>query len=116
MGMMVAAQRPDLINKLVLNDIGSLISGEALDKIFKYVSQNLQFDSFDAASGNLKSRMATFGVSADEHWQHIINYSICERDGKYTYRYDPQIVQKLPLSFRILGNLKNPKRIGKCPK
>lgn len=115
MGMMVAAQRPDLINKMVLNDIGSLISGEALDKIFKYVSQNLQFDSFGAACDNLKSRMATFGVSEDEHWQHILKHTIQERDGKYTYRYDPKIVQKLPLSFRILGNLKNLKRIGKCP-
>jgi len=114
-GMIIAAKKTDLINKMILNDIGYHISGKALDRIFDYVGAKTEFNSYEEASRGLKARMMSFGVSEDEHWQHIFNHSIEEKNGVFVYRYDKDIVQKVPLSYRIIGNLKNPKRIGKCP-
>lgn len=115
MGMIIAAKRPELVNKLVLNDIGPKIPGEALDRIYEYVSIKPEFDSYEQAAKHLKKRMSTFGVYYNDLWDHIFKYSIEEKDGKFVFRYDSEIVQKMPLLARVFGNIKKPKRIGKCP-
>ncbi|MDA0781038.1 MAG: alpha/beta hydrolase [Rickettsiales bacterium] len=114
-GMIIASQKANLINKMVLNDIGMHISGKALDRIFDYVSIKPEFKSYEDAARNLKARMLTFGLETDEQWRHIFKYSIEENNGIYTFRYDAEIVQKIPIITRILGNIKSPRRIGKCP-
>lgn len=115
LAMMAAAQRPGMIRRLVLNDIGPFIPGAALDRIVTYVGKGTQFPSREAAEQELRARMSTFGLS-QEQWQHVFAHSIVESGaGGYRLAYDPRIVRPLPLSVRVLGNLKHPSRWGKIP-
>ena len=111
--MVVGAQKPSLINKLVLNDVGPFIPGLALDRIFKYVGAEYEFGSREKAERVLKIRMSTFGLR-EQDWPHIFKYSIENaQNGKFRFAYDKDIIKKPPLLHRILGNIKNPKRLLK---
>ncbi len=115
--MLMGAYKPDLINKLVLNDIGTFVPGEALERIFDYVGKTALFDSRTAAERILKARMSSFGTLSEEHWQHIFKYSVIEiAGGKFSFAYDPQIIKKPSFWQRLKGiNIKKPKRWLKMP-
>ncbi len=115
-GMIIASKRPEIINRLILNDVGAFIPGVALDRIMGYVGVVPLFSSRNEASQTLRHRMATFGVKDDSHWQHIFKHSIKKRkDGKYSFVYDPKIAQKPGLLSRVFFNLKNPNNLFKMP-
>lgn len=111
--MLVGAQNPKLIKKLVLNDIGPFIPGIALDRIFQYVGAEYEFKTKEKAERVLKIRMATFGVDAQD-WPHILKHSIEETEnGRFRFAYDKDIIKKPPLLQRVIVNIKTPRRLFK---
>ncbi len=94
-GMLIAAQSPQLIHRLILNDIGPHISSRSLRRILKYVQNNRLFNDRAAIEAMLKIKLSTFGLKEDEHWKHMIEHSIEEvEDGKFRFNYDPAIIKK----------------------
>lgn len=92
-GMLIASKHPNLIKKLVLNDVGSVISGQAIERILRYVGSAREFKAKTDAENSLRERMVSFGINKEEHWKHLIRHSIIRKlDGKYTFAYDPAIV------------------------
>lgn len=92
-GMIIASKHHKLIKKLVLNDIGPVISGQAIERILRYVGSSHAFKTKADAEKSLRERMSTFGVVKEEHWRHIAKHSIIRKlDGKYMFAYDPAIV------------------------
>ncbi|MCE3232889.1 MAG: alpha/beta hydrolase [Rickettsiaceae bacterium] len=113
--MMVARAEPTLINKLVLNDIGSFVPGAALDRIFTYVGKTPLFDTRAEAESAIRARMGTFGIKNEEHWNQITWHSVETFGDKFRFAYDPEIIKKPSVPIRILANIKHPSKWLKTP-
>ena len=64
-GMVLAAGQPQLIRRLVLNDIGPFVPMAALQQLRTYVGVNPQFANLDEAETYLRSIHAGFGPLSD---------------------------------------------------
>ena len=93
-GMGIAAKFPKLIDKIILNDIGTFIPKKALQRIAKYISIVPEFDNVALAKNFFKLILVNFGIKEEEHWDHIVTHSIEQKEnGKYTMLYDPGIAE-----------------------
>ena len=91
-GMMMAASNPRRIKKLVMNDIGALLSKEALTRIYDYVRTiPAQFESRAVAEIYLREVFKTWNITDDAIWQRVVDTSLIERDGALRYACDPAI-------------------------
>jgi len=105
-GMSLAADYPDMIRSLVLNDIGPEIPGKALAKMRKYIGMSPAFSDLASAKRHLQVIYKNFGVVDDEHWDHLINHTTyIDENKKYKLKYDPQIAE----TFTV--NQENPEDI-----
>jgi hypothetical protein len=104
MGMIMASRYPHLVKGLVLNDIGPIIPGNAIERILRYVGSSYEFSNRVDAERALRERMKTFGVLQEEHWRHLLKHSIMKKlNGKYTFTYDPNIVPAPKLLTKLKG-------------
>jgi pimeloyl-ACP methyl ester carboxylesterase len=90
-GMIIAAYHPQLIRKMVLNDIGPFIPAHTLKRIAKYVGIMPEFNDLQAVEKHLRLILAPFGIQKDEDWNFIARHSTLEKEGKITLAYDPAI-------------------------
>jgi len=93
MGMMLAAMQPSLITKMVLNDVGSIVSAEGLQRILGYVGKNTtHFPDKGAAMDYVKKVLAPFGIAGQAEWEFMLE-ATCELtpDKGYVLKYDPDI-------------------------
>lgn len=94
-GMLIAAQMPQLIYRLILNDIGPHISSRSLRRILKYVQNERVYETREAIESVLRIKLSTFGLKEEAHWQHLIEHSIEQlQNGSYRFNYDPAIIKK----------------------
>jgi pimeloyl-ACP methyl ester carboxylesterase len=95
-GMMLAAQQQGHIGRLILNDIGSVVSATGLKRILSYVGSSSVFAHADEAMATLKSIIAPFGITSEAHWQYMFTASFNPLpDGRYAFAYDPDISKPL---------------------
>lgn len=105
LGMLIAAQFPKIIRKMVINDVGPLIPGHALQRIFDYVGKEELFSSEEEAQQALKKRCASFGIDKKSHWNHLFKHSIVAgKDNGYRFAYDPHIIPQ-PASNENPGDI-----------
>lgn len=90
-GMVYAAKHRDAINKLFLNDIGTIIPRKSLDRIAKYVGAQPKFTNLEDAKRHLKILLSYFGIRKEEDWNYITHNSFRYKDGFYLQNYDPMI-------------------------
>ncbi len=96
-GMMMAASNPRRIKKLVMNDIGALLSKEALTRIYDYVNtMPKQFESRATADTYLREIFKPWGITDETIWQRFVDTSLITRDGTLRYACDPAIA--IPLA------------------
>lgn len=96
-GMLLASTHPGRIRKLVLNDIGSRLRKEALERIYAYVrSMPSEFADEATAEAYLRSTFAAFGITETPHWPAFVANSL-ERTaaGNLRLAVDPRIVEPL---------------------
>lgn len=104
-GMRLAAERPGLIRKLILNDIGGLISAVGLQRINGYAGQEMVFADRTAAEAYLRQNFAPFGITQEEHWQHMLEHSFTQlSNGEYQLAYDPGILDPMRDASKNLAN------------
>lgn len=103
-GLALAAQPGSPIRKLVLNDVGPLITVESLRRISEYVGGDPNWVSFDEALAYVKLVCAPFGALSEGQWHHLTETSVvqCE-DGRWHFRYDPRIAEPFKASFGEQG-------------
>jgi pimeloyl-ACP methyl ester carboxylesterase len=93
-GMTMAAFEDAPIGRLIVNDVGPHIPAEAIGRIAAYVGQTPYFATPAEAEAFLRNRMAPFGISRQEHWDHIVAISTRPAEGGgLTLHYDPAIAQ-----------------------
>ncbi len=93
-GMGLAAQENNPIARLVLNDVGPVLTAASLTRIGEYVGRDPRFDSMAQAEQFVRAVSATFGEFSDAQWRHLTEHVVrTAADGKIEFRYDPGIAE-----------------------
>lgn len=91
-GMALAAQESTPVTRLVLNDVGPVISAAAIRRIGEYVGVMPQFASFEEAVQYVRLVSAPFGRLSDAQWRHLTEHVTRRKaDGGWELVYDPGI-------------------------
>jgi pimeloyl-ACP methyl ester carboxylesterase len=91
-GMFIASLEDSPITRLVLNDVGPLITAESLRRIGEYVGRAPKFETYEAAETYIRLVCAPFGNLSDAQWRHLAESSLRHAsDGQLEMRYDPGI-------------------------
>ena len=91
-GMALAAQARTPIRRLLLVDVGPVVTAASIARISEYVGKGPRFDSIEQAEAYIRVIAAPFGPLTDEQWRHLAQHSVSrEEDGTYRLRYDPAI-------------------------
>lgn len=90
-GILLAGQPHTPVRKLVLNDVGPLITAKSLRGIGQYIGLGTVFPTLEAAEGYMRQVGAPMGALTDEQWQHLTRYSTSPVEGGYVYMYDPAL-------------------------
>ncbi|MDP2826685.1 MAG: alpha/beta hydrolase [Sulfuritalea sp.] len=91
-GMALASQPESPIARLVLNDVGPVISGISLVRIGEYLGNAPRFDSVEQAEAFVRFVSASFGSFSDAQWRHLtVHVTRTAADGKVEFAYDPGI-------------------------
>lgn len=99
-GMALAAQENSPIRRLVLNDVGPMITAASLERIAAYVGTDPSWASEAEAEGYLRTVSASFGPLTDTQWRQLTESSIRLRtDGRWVFRYDPRIAEPFKAAF-----------------
>lgn len=79
------------IRKLVLNDIGPVLSRAAVARIAEYVGKPHHFATFEEGERYVRMVAATFGPHSDKEWRFLAGNVLVEERGGYKLHYDPGI-------------------------
>lgn len=93
-GMALAAQPGNPIRRLVLNDVGPVITAASLTRIGDYLGKPPRFDNTEQAEAYIRRVSASFGSLTDAQWQHLTVHVVRQAaDGKVEFVYDPGIAE-----------------------
>lgn len=91
-GMTLASLPESPLQKLVLNDVGPVITAVSLARIGEYLGLSPQFPDFAAAVQYIRAVSATFGAHSDAQWSALTEHVTRRQpDGSYRMHYDPAI-------------------------
>lgn len=90
-GMLIASMPHSPITRLVLNDVGPVITAVSLRRIGPYVGTAPVFPSMEAAEAYIRQVSAPFGPLTDAQWHHLTQYSVRPVEGGFAMMYDPGI-------------------------
>jgi pimeloyl-ACP methyl ester carboxylesterase len=91
-GMTLASLPETPLQKLVLNDVGPVLSAASLARIGTYLGYAPQFPDFAAAVQYIRAVSATFGAHSDAEWAVLTEHVTRKQtDGSYRMHYDPAI-------------------------
>ena len=98
-GMGLAAQPGTPVKRLVLNDVGAVLSKASLERIAAYVGSAPAFPSIEKAEEYLRAGSAPFGPHSDAQWRFLTeNWVRKQPDGSYRAHYDPRIADAVKAS------------------
>lgn len=94
--MVLAATRPGMLRRAILNDIGPIIEAKGLARIRGYVGKLPTPRSWDDAADLCKRLMnAHFTALGPEDWLTYAKLTFQEKDGVFTARYDTKLMKVL---------------------
>jgi pimeloyl-ACP methyl ester carboxylesterase len=93
-GMAIAAQARTPIRRLLLVDVGPVVTATSIARISEYVGKGPRFDSVEQAEAYIRVIAAPFGPLTDDQWRHLAEHSLKRAgDGKFDLHYDPGIAE-----------------------
>lgn len=99
-GMGLAAQPNNPIRKLVLNDVGPVVSKVSLERIAAYVGLAPVFADFDSALQYVRAVSASFGAHSDAQWRFLTEVVVRKQsDGTWRMHYDPRLAEPFKQSM-----------------
>ena len=91
-GMTLASLPDSPVARLVLNDVGPVITAVSLERIGTYLGEAPAFPSLEAVEQFVRVVAAPFGPHNDAQWRFLTEHvARREPDGTYRLRYDPAI-------------------------
>lgn len=91
-GMCLAALPNNPVRSLVLNDVGSFVSSEALQRIAAYLGEP-RFESLQDLEHYMRQTYTAYQGLTDYQWQHLVQYGHRQIGDAYTLHYDPRIAE-----------------------
>ena len=99
-GMALAIQPETPIRRLVLNDVGPVITAASLERIGTYLGRIGRFDSIEQAESAVRFVSQPFGPLTDAQWRHLTVHVVRRlADGRYEMAYDPGIAEPFRAAF-----------------
>jgi pimeloyl-ACP methyl ester carboxylesterase len=93
-GMMTAGTEHSPIKRLVLNDVGPLLTAAALRRIAGYLAEPRSFGSIEEIEAHMREIYAPFGRLPDGEWNHMARHGHRrDKEGRYWLAYDPKIAE-----------------------
>ena len=88
-GMGLASLAHNPIRKLILNDIGPALNGDALQRIGDYIDQDVRFSTLDEGVAYIKSISLPFGPHTDAQWHKLARDVLKHNEqGQWVRHYD----------------------------
>ncbi|MDD2873844.1 MAG: alpha/beta hydrolase [Azoarcus sp.] len=94
-GMLIASLPHSPISRLVLNDVGPVITAVSLRRIGPYVGTAPVFPSMEAAEAYVREVSAPSGPLTDAQWRHLTQYTVRPVAEGFAMVYDPGIGEAL---------------------
>ncbi len=105
-GIILAAQHSNELNRLIINDVGPEIPTQAITRISDYLSITQEFSTTAEFECHIREIYAPFGELTDQQWQHLTNYSHTINDeGKLVANFDPGIAVPFQQATNIKSDL-----------
>lgn len=95
-GMLLASLPGNPVRRLILNDVGPVITAASLQRIGSYVGTAPRFVTMEAAQAYIREVSAPFGPLTDAQWQHLTDHSVhpaSDDEGGFVMRYDPGLAE-----------------------
>jgi carbon-monoxide dehydrogenase iron sulfur subunit len=103
-GMALAIQPETPIRKLVLNDVGPVITAASLERIGMYLGRASRFDSIEQIESAVRFVSQPFGTLTDAQWRHLtVHVTRQAADGKFEFAYDPGIAEPFKEVYAACG-------------
>lgn len=100
MGMVLASLENTPVTRLVINDVGPVITAESVQRIADYVGHDPTWASFDEAVAYVKVISAPFGPLTEDDWRSLTRHTVRQRpDGRWGFAYDPRIAEPFKNTF-----------------
>jgi pimeloyl-ACP methyl ester carboxylesterase len=100
-GMLLASLDGAPLSRLLLNDVGPVLSLEGLSRIRDYVGADAVFASREAGEARVRELSADFGALTEAQWRILTRHAVVRRDdGTWGLHYDPRIavpIRQAPL-------------------
>src|SRR5215831_17372397 len=91
-GMSLAALPDTPVAKLVLNDVGPVLSAASLERIGSYVGKWPPLPTMAAAEAYVRAVSAPFGPHSDAEWRFLTEHVVRQNpDGSWRMHYDPSL-------------------------
>jgi len=91
-GMTLAALTDSPVKKLVLNDVGPVLTAVSLERIGTYVGRWPPLPTIEAAELYVRAVSAPFGPHSDAEWRFLTEHVVRgNQDGSLRMHYDPAI-------------------------
>ncbi len=102
-GMTLASLQNSPIERLILNDVGASLSGEALARIASYVGLVTHFPDRETAHKALREIFSGFGPHSDDEWHDLIDPGlVADAEGKgVRVHYDPAIAEPFRQTYSM---------------
>ena len=102
-GMALAAQAGSPVKRMVLNDVGPVITKASLERISSYTGKAPAFASVEEAERYIRTVSAPFGRHSDAQWRFLTETWLRRNDdGTWRAHYDPRIADALVVPERDL--------------
>jgi pimeloyl-ACP methyl ester carboxylesterase len=103
-GMALAIQPETPIRKLVLNDVGPVITAASLERIGMYLGRVGSFDSIEKAESAVRFVSQPFGQLTDAQWRHLtVHVTRQTAEGRIEFAYDPGIAEPFKEVYAACG-------------
>lgn len=99
--MIMAAQYPQRLRGVLLNDVGPVIEKGSLLRIRSYLGKALSFVSWDEAAEALKRNHPGFETLSAAEWLAYARRVYIEKDGRITNDYDLRLAEAFPTDEQI---------------
>lgn len=101
-GMLVASQAHSPVRRLLLNDVGPVITAESLRRIGEYVGKAPRFADMAEAERYIRLVSAPFGELDDAAWRELTESSVRRNaDGSWSMAYDPALAEPFRQAYLL---------------
>ncbi|HTZ00219.1 MAG TPA: alpha/beta hydrolase [Rhodocyclaceae bacterium] len=93
-GMALACLERTPISRVVLNDVGPVITAASITRVGEFLGTAPRFPSVEAAEAFVRLVSAPFGALTDAQWRHLTVHTLRQgADGQFELAYDPGIAE-----------------------